>query len=266
MGMKQIFPAVRPLAVAGAALLLVGCGLDTSDSVDKELQPIQELSSAPEAMESPVRPVMANPPSSRAIQSAPKNTDAADSDRAADHARHEGMPMRGLDGAADYYQEIDEGAGNGADDQEMAGVRETGFAPSDDDDDAAEQDPSESADEADDDEMAGVRETGFREGDDDMAGVRETGFLDAPDLRISSMDGTIALLEWTPLEEVQRYVITGEQYNYDSETSTEVRIEVSGTSYALETNGLLTVVRVRAVDEEGNALSKPSNTVEISGT
>ena len=69
-----------------------------------------------------------------------------------------------------------------------------------------------------------------------------------------------------PLEEVQRYVITGEQYNYDSETSTEVRIEVSGTSYALETNGLLTVVRVRAVDEEGNALSKPSNTVEISGT
>jgi hypothetical protein len=250
--------------MAGAALLLVGCGLASTDPVETP-QPIHELVDAPENMETPARPVMATPPPERAVQSAPKNTSSADAERAEAHARHEAMPMRGLDGAADYYQEIDQSADE-ASDQEMAGVRETGFAPGDDEDDSAEQDPSDSDDEADDDEMAGVRETGFREGEDDMAGVRETGFLDAPDLRISAMDGTIALLEWTSLEEVQRYVITGEQYNYDSETSSQVRIEVSGIAYALETNGLRTLVRVRAVDEEGNALSKPSNTVEIPGT
>ncbi len=264
MGMKQTTRAARTWAIAGAVLLLVGCGLETGDAVETTL-PTHELMDAPETMEAPARPVMASPPACRAVQSAPKNDNSDDAERTAAHARHEAMPMRGLDGAADHYQEIDQGD-DGVDDQEMAGVRETGFAPGDDEDDSGEHDPSESDDEADDDEMAGVRETGFREGEDDMAGVRETGFLDAPDLRISSMDGTIALLEWTPLEEVQRYVITGEQYNYDSETSTQIRIEVSGTVYAIETNGLRTLVRVRAVDEEGTALSKPSNTVEIPGT
>lgn len=265
--MKRTVLSTPSWFFAGAALLLVGCGVESADPGDKVTAPVQELIGTPDGIETEAeRPVMATPPPARNVATAPKRESSPDVEREAAHARHGAMPMRGLDGAADHhYQEID-ASGEAANGQEMAGVRETGFAPGDDEDDAGEHDPSESDDEADGDEMAGVRETGFREGDDDMAGVRETGFLDAPDLRISAMDGTIALLEWTSIEEVQRYVITGEQHNYDSETSTQIRIEVSGTTYALETNGLQTVVRVRAIDEEGNALSKPSNAIEISGT
>jgi hypothetical protein len=232
---------------------LIGCGVETPDPTNKTTPVNTDLSGAGPSITNSPEPVMAPPPPGRCAT-------AERPDRAAAEARDAAETMRALSDS-DHAEEIEED-GDEEGDRGMAGVRETGFAP---DDGTDEDDPDDDAENGEDD-MAGVRETGFREDEDEMAGVRETGFHDAPDLRISAMDGTIALLEWTPIEEVQRYVITGEQFSHDSETSIEIRIEVSGTTYALETNGLRTLVRVRAVDDDGEPLSKQSNTVEIFGT